>query len=193
MGYARSLIDTLQAAGMGPSGVMSVLIKESGGISNVGFTKVDCQNYMSSSRQRTLGSGGQFVLEYFKQMQAEDPGFFFAVQGDCENTSGNIFWVDTKSRSNYDYFGDTITFDTTYRTNRYRVPIAPFTGINHHGQPVLFGCALLLNESESSFAWLFQTWLSAMSNHLPSSITTDQDRVIRSAVEHVFPGTCHRL
>lgn len=192
-GPARSLIDTLQAAGMGPSGVMSVLIKESGGINNVGFTKVDCQNYMSSSRQRTLGSGGQFVLDYFKQMQAANPDFFLSVQGDFENTSGNIFWADANSRRNYNYFGDTVTFDTTYRTNRYRVPFAPFTGINHHGQPVLFGCALLLNESESSFAWLFQTWLSAMSNRRPSSITTDQDRIIRSAVAHVFPGTRHRF
>ncbi|KAK9220620.1 hypothetical protein WN943_009272 [Citrus x changshan-huyou] len=80
-GPARSLIDTLQAAGMGPSGVMSVLIKESGGVNNVGFTKVDCQNYMSSSRQRTLGSGGQVVIDNLKQMQAEDPSFFCAFQG----------------------------------------------------------------------------------------------------------------
>lgn len=192
-GPARSLIDTLQAAGMGPSGVMSVLIKESGGINNVGFTKVDCQNYMSSSRQRTLGSGGQFVFDYLKRMQAEDPGFFFAVQGDFENLTGNIFWADSNSRMNYDYFGDTVTFDTTYRTNRYRVPFAPFTGWNHHGQPVLFGCSLLLNESESSFVWLFQTWLAAMSTRHPVSITTDQDRIIRAAVGQVFPGTRHRF
>ncbi|KAH7523357.1 hypothetical protein FEM48_Zijuj06G0002200 [Ziziphus jujuba var. spinosa] len=79
-GPARSLIDTLQAAGMGPSGVMSVLIKESGGINNVGFTKVDCQNYMSSSRQRTLGGGGQLVFDYLKRMQDEDPGFFCSIQ-----------------------------------------------------------------------------------------------------------------
>ncbi|XP_059636320.1 protein FAR1-RELATED SEQUENCE 5-like isoform X2 [Cornus florida] len=192
-GPARSLIDTLQAAGMGPSGVMSVLIKESGGINNVGFTKVDCQNYMSSSRQRTLGSGGQHVFDYLKQMQAEDPGFFCVVQGEIENTSGNIFWADANSRMNYNYFGDTVTFDTTYRTNRYRVPFAPFTGLNHHGQPVLFGCALLLNESESSFAWLFETWLTAMSGRHPISITTDQDRIIRSAVAQVFPKTRHRF
>uniref|UniRef100_A0A5B6ZZ28 Protein FAR1-RELATED SEQUENCE n=1 Tax=Davidia involucrata TaxID=16924 RepID=A0A5B6ZZ28_DAVIN len=192
-GPARSLIDTLQAAGMGPSGVMSVLIKESGGIDNVGFTKVDCQNYMSSSRQRALGSGGQHVFDYLKRMQAEDPGFFCAVQGDFENTSGNIFWADANSRMNYNYFGDTVTFDTTYRTNRYRVPIAPFTGLNHHGQPVLFGCALLLNESESSFVWLFQTWLAAMSGRHPISITTDQDRIIRSAVAQVFPDTRYRF
>lgn len=192
-GPARSLIDTLQAAGMGPSGVMSVLIKESGGINNVGFTKVDCQNYMSSSRQRTLGSGGHCVFDYLKQMQAVDPSFFYAVQGDCENTSGNVFWADANSRLNYNYFGDTVKFDTTYRTNRYRVPFAPFTGMNHHGQPVLFGCALLLNESESSFVWLFQTWLAAMSGHHPISITTDQDRIIRSAVAQIFPGTRHRF
>ncbi|KAF2324829.1 hypothetical protein GH714_017350 [Hevea brasiliensis] len=192
-GPARSLIDTLQAAGMGPSGVMSVLIKESGGINNVGFTKVDCQNYMSSSRQRTLGSGGQVVFYYLKQMQAEDSGFFCAVQGDFDNSTGNIFWADANSRMNYTCFGDTVTFDTTYRTNRYRVPFAPFTGWNHHGQPVLFGCALLLNESESSFVWLFETWLAAMSGRHPISITTDQDRIIRAAVSQVFPGTRHRF
>ncbi|OMP12327.1 hypothetical protein COLO4_03304 [Corchorus olitorius] len=192
-GPARSLIDTLQAAGMGPSGVMSVLIKESGGINNVGFTKVDCQNYMSSSRQRTLGSGGQVVFDYLKRMQTEDPAFFCAVQGDFGNSNGNIFWADAHSRMNYNHFGDTVTFDTTYRTNRYRVPFAPFTGWNHHGQPVLFGCALLLNESESSFVWLFQTWLAAMSGRHPVSITTDQDRIIRAAVAQVFPETRHRF
>lgn len=192
-GPARSLIDTLQAAGMGPSGVMSVLIKESGGINNVGFTKVDCQNYMSSSRQRSLGCGGQLVFDYLKRMQDEDPEFFYSIQSDSENSTGNIFWADASSRMNYSYFGDTVTFDTTYRTNRYRVPFAPFTGWNHHGQPVLFGCALLLNESESSFVWLFQTWLAAMSGRHPISITTDQDRIIRAAVVQVFPGSRHRF
>ncbi|XP_010270590.1 PREDICTED: protein FAR1-RELATED SEQUENCE 5-like [Nelumbo nucifera] len=191
-GPARSLIDTLQAAGIGPSGVMSVLIKESGGINNVGFTTVDCRNYMSSSRQRSLGSGGQHVLDYLKRMQAENPSFFYAIQGD-ELSTGNIFWADASSRMNYSYFGDTVTFDTTYRTNRYRVPFAPFTGLNHHGQPVLFGCALLLNESESSFVWLFETWLAAMSGRRPISITTDHDRVIRAAVGQVFPDARHRF
>lgn len=192
-GPARSLIDTLQAAGMGPSGVMSVLIKESGGVNNVGFTKIDCQNYMSSSRQRTLGSGGHLVFDYLKRMQAADPGFFCAVQGDFDNLAGNIFWADANSRKNYAYFGDTVNFDTAYRMNRYRVPFAPFTGWNHHGQPVLFGCALLLNESESSFVWLFQTWLDAMSGSHPVSITTDRDRIIGSAVAQVLPGTRHRF
>ncbi|GLT29226.1 hypothetical protein SLA2020_041060 [Shorea laevis] len=144
---------------------------------------------MSAGRQRTLGGGGQHILDYLKRMQAENPAFYYAIQGDNENAGGNIFWADAAARINYTYFGDTVMFDTTYRTNRYRVPFASFTGLNHHGQPVLFGCALILNESESSFAWLFQTWLHAMSGRHPISITTDPDQLIQVAVSQVFPGT----
>jgi len=192
-GSAKSLIDTLQGAGIGPSGIMSALIKEYGGISNVGFTERDCRNYMRSSRQRTLGGDTQLLLDYLRNRQADNPSFFYAVQGDEDQCMSNIFWADPKARTNYTYFGDTVTFDTTYRSNRYRLPFAPFTGVNHHGQPVLFGCALLINESEASFVWLFKMWLEAMSWRPPVSITTDHDRVIRLAVTQVLPETRHRF
>lgn len=148
---------------------------------------------MSGNRQRTLGGGGQHVLDYLKRMHAENPAFYYAVQGDNDHASGNIFWVDATSRMNYSYFGDAVLFDTTYRTNRYRVPFASFTGFNHHGQPVLFGCALILNESESSLIWLFQTWLHAMSGRPPVSITSDPDRFVQVAVTQVLPETRHRF
>lgn len=192
-GAAKSLIDTLQGAGIGPRGIMSALVKEYGGIKNIGFTERDCRNYMRSSRQRTLGGDTQLLLDYLKDKQAKDPAFFFAVQGDEDQCMSNVFWADPKARTDYTYFGDTVTFDTTYRSNRYRLPFAPFTGVNHHGQPVLFGCALLINESEASFLWLFKTWLIAMSGRPPLSITTEHDRVISLAITQVFPDTRHRF
>lgn len=172
---------------------MSALIKEYGGISKVGFTEVDCRNYMRNNRQRSLEGDIQLLLDYLRQMQAENSNFFFAVQSDVDQAMGNVFWADSRARANYTYFGDTVTFDTTYRSNRYRLPFAPFTGVNHHGQPVLFGCAFLINESEASFVWLFKTWLMAMFGHPPLSITTDHDAVIGSAIMQVFPGTRHRF
>lgn len=184
---AKSLIDTLQGAGIGSSGIMSALVKECGGISSVGSTERDCRNYMRSSRQRTLGGDTQHLLDYLKSKQAQDPAFFYAVQGDEDQCTSNIFWADPKARTNYTFFGDTVTFDTTYRSNRYRLPFAPFTGVNHHGQPVLFGCALLINESEASFVWLFKMWRP------PISITTDHDRVIHLAITQVFPEAHHRF
>ncbi|KAK8623192.1 hypothetical protein V6N13_118082 [Hibiscus sabdariffa] len=127
-GPARSLIDTLQAAGMGPSGVMSVLIKESGGINNVGFTKVDCQNYMSSSRQRTLGSGGQVVFDYLKRMQNEDHAFFCTVQAEFQRCINLTETVD-EFESCWEFLllqyglGDNEWLQSMYNTRKHWVPV----------------------------------------------------------------------
>ncbi|KAL2234373.1 protein FAR1-RELATED SEQUENCE 3 isoform X1 [Sesamum indicum] len=144
-----------------------------------------------SSRRRTLGRDAQNLLTYFRKMQAENPGFYYAIQLDDENRLSNVFWADARSRIAYSHFGDAVVFDTMYRPNQFQVPFAPFTGVNNHGQMVLFGCALLLDESEASFAWVFKTWLSAMNDQPPVSITTDQDRAIKAAVHQVFPETRH--
>lgn len=149
---------------------------------------------MSNNRQRTMGSGVQTVIDYLKRMQAENSAFFYAIQSESDqNGDGNIFWADASCKFNYNCFGDSVVFDTAYRINGFRVPFAAFTGVNHHGQPVLFGCALILNESESSFVWLFQTWLQAMSGKHPVSITTDPDRLIQIAISQIFPATRHRF
>ncbi|KAL3848930.1 hypothetical protein ACJIZ3_010812 [Penstemon smallii] len=147
----------------------------------------------SSNMQRNLGQGVQYVLDYLKRMQAENPAFFYAIQDDHEHGGGNVFWVDAASRANYTYFGDTVRVDTSYRADRSKLPFVIFTGINHHAQPILFGCALLLNESETSFFWLFQTWLRAMSGHSPVSITTDPDRLVQMAVAQALPRARHRF
>lgn len=144
---------------------------------------------MSGNRQRALGGRGQQLLDYLKQMKEENPSFFYSIQ---PNT-GNILWADATSQMNYNYFGDTVIFDTSYRTNQYRVPFASFTGLNHHGQPVLFGCALLFDESGSSFNWLFQTWLHAMSGRHPTSLTTDPNQLIQAAVADILPAARHRF
>ncbi|VFQ69466.1 unnamed protein product [Cuscuta campestris] len=147
----------------------------------------------TNSLQRSVSGGVQNVLEYLKRMKSESPAFFYATQGDIEHCNGNLFWADGNARMNYSDFGDTVKLDTSYRKNGFRVPFATFTGLNHHAQPVLFGCALLFDESKTSFIWLLQTWLQAMSSRIPLSITTEADRHIQMAVSQVLPNACHRL
>lgn len=103
----------------------------------------------------------------------------------------NCFWVDSRSRMAYKYFGDVVTFDPTYLTNRYKMPFVPFTGVNHHQQSILFGCALLWDETEESFVWLLNTWLEVMSGVCPKTIITDQNAAITNAVAKVFPEVNH--
>ncbi|KNA22826.1 hypothetical protein SOVF_030350 [Spinacia oleracea] len=144
---------------------------------------------MNTGRQRSMSGGCQHVLGYLKRMHFENPNFYYAIRGDHDRSTSNIFWIDAASRINYNYFGDTIVFDTSYCSSDYKVPFATFTGLNHHGQPVRFGCAVMLDESEAAYIWLFQTWLHAVSGKSPVSITTEPARFVQMAVSQVLPNT----
>ncbi|CAN0876392.1 Protein FAR1-RELATED SEQUENCE 9 [Linum grandiflorum] len=58
----------------------------------------------------------------------------------------------------YVVFGDSITFDTTYRTNRNYRPLALFVGFNNHHQGVILGACLMYDETIESFEWVFRTF-----------------------------------
>nr|KAJ0220366.1 hypothetical protein LSAT_V11C200053570 [Lactuca sativa] len=78
-------------------------------------------------------------------------------------------------------------------TNKYKMPLAPFVGVNHHGQSILFGGALLENEKVETFEWLFENFLKCMFTKYPKAIITDQDKAMGNAIKKVFPNTRHRF
>ena len=73
--------------------------------------------------------------------------FFYAIQCDEKGQATKFFWVDARSWLAYHCFGDVVSFDTTYRTNKYDMSFAPFTRVNHHLQLIQFDCALLQDET----------------------------------------------
>ncbi|KAH9750898.1 hypothetical protein KPL71_014064 [Citrus sinensis] len=72
------------------------------------------------------------------------------------------------------------------------MPFAPFVGVNHHDQSNLLGCRLISHENTETFMWLFEAWLSCMSDSPPLGIITDQDKAMQKAIENFFPTTRHR-
>jgi zinc finger SWIM domain-containing protein 3 len=52
---------------------------------------------------------------------------------------------------------------------------------------------LLFDETNPSFVWLFETFLSAKGGKHPSTIFTEQDIAMARAIAYVFPNTSHRL
>ena len=51
----------------------------------------------------------------------------------------------------YEYFGDAVCFDTTYKKNKDGRPFALFVSVNHHKQTIIFGAALLYDETSETF------------------------------------------
>ena len=97
------------------------------------FTEKDCRNFLDQVRRLRLGEGdANAINKYFLKMQADNSNFFYIMDLDEAGQLKNLFWADARSRVAYEEFGDVITFDTTYLTNKYDMPFAPFVGVNHH-------------------------------------------------------------
>ncbi|XP_016164578.1 protein FAR1-RELATED SEQUENCE 5-like [Arachis ipaensis] len=87
----------------------------------------------------------------------------------------------------------TSLLNTERKRNIYNKPLVIFSSSNHHGNTVIFGCGLLVNEDIGSYKWLLKTFLEAMGNKYPMAVVTDGDLSMREAIKQVFPYATHRL
>ncbi|KAI4347720.1 hypothetical protein L6164_008504 [Bauhinia variegata] len=106
---------------------------------------------------------------------------------DVDEQMTNVFWADANMVLDYGYFGDVVSLDSTYCTSRANGPLALFSSLNHHRSTVIFGVALLYNETTESFKWLFETFLEAHSQKKPQTILTNQDQAMAKAFSKVMP------
>ncbi|KAK9732748.1 hypothetical protein RND81_04G019300 [Saponaria officinalis] len=129
-------------------------------------------------------------IEFARKWQM---GFQYAYHVDEGRNLSRVFWTDAHGKSAYLAFGDGVSFDPTYGTNKYCMVFTPFTGIDNHKKSVTFACALLSNEDEESFVWVFENFMDAMGRKEPQIIITDQDPAIRNVVPTVFKTARHRF
>ena len=81
----------------------------------------DCNNKIGRERKKYLESNdAQTLCTYLKNKQLEDPAFFYAIDIDKESGRiANFFWADGQSIMDYACFGDAVSFDTTFQTNKF--------------------------------------------------------------------------
>ncbi|XP_020272212.1 protein FAR1-RELATED SEQUENCE 5-like [Asparagus officinalis] len=188
----KRLIDTLDNQGLRPSAICKV-VDVAHGNEQGSLTQQECQAQLRLKRRNNVGHECVNIVRQFQEKKVSDPQFYFALDLENDGTMRSVFWMDGRSRTSYLQFGDVVCFDVTYRTNNLKLPFAPFTGVNHHRQSTLFGCALLADETEETFIWLFSQWLKCMSGIAPVTIITDQDKAMCGAIHKVFPKTRHRF
>jgi hypothetical protein len=148
--------------------IMAILTYLRGGKpKNVPYTKKDVSNVMTSIRKENNKNDMIQVLEYFGKIKEEDAEFYYSFDLAPGSKVQSIFWADGFSRKMYQLYGDCLSFDTTYKTNKYNLPFSPFVGITGHGQNCLFACAVLHNETAATFQWLFKEFLKCMRDKQP--------------------------
>jgi hypothetical protein len=117
----RHLIAQIREAGMKPTQVYEFMKQFYGGADKVPFLQMDCNNKIGCERKKYLESNdAQILLEYLKNKQTEDPAFFYAMKIDKhDGRIADFFWADGQSIMDYACFGDAVSFDTTFQTNKF--------------------------------------------------------------------------
>ncbi|XP_075475210.1 protein FAR1-RELATED SEQUENCE 5-like [Primulina tabacum] len=183
-------------AGISVSNAVSFMENEACEPQNLGFIRKDAYDHMSRLKKHTKVENGDAtaLIQYFINKANKDNYFYWNVQLDDDDRVMNFFFRNYRCEVDYEYFGDVLSIDTTYRTNKYNLILcAPFFGMNHHMQNVLFGLAFMSDETQNSFECLFATFLDSMNGRQPQTIVSDQCQAMMNAIETIFPLSHHRL
>ncbi|KAJ9541394.1 hypothetical protein OSB04_027900 [Centaurea solstitialis] len=93
---------------------------------------------------------------------------------------------------NHKEFGDTVSFDAMYRTNRHAMNFIPFIAIDNHKRSVVVGSTLISHENAPNFTWVLQAFVKAH-NSQPRFVITDQCLSMKEAIPDVLTESKHRL
>lgn len=109
-----------------------------------------------------------------------------------DETLCKIFFASSIMQTNYSLFGDILILDTTYNTNKYKIPLLIFTGIAPDGRNIVFGMACLNDETTETYTWALKSFLS-LHKTSPKIIVTDGDLALCKAINNENINSKHFL
>ncbi|KAK9698102.1 hypothetical protein RND81_08G082500 [Saponaria officinalis] len=189
--YHKQTIINHSKINIGASKTYRICKEVANGYENVGASLLDFKNFQREVKLFIGDADAEMFINNLEKLVQSKKGFQYAYHVDEGRNLCRVFWTDAHGKSAYLAFGDGVSFDPTYGTNKYCMVFTPFTGIDNHKKSVTFACALLSNEDEESFVWVFQKFMEAMGRKEPQLIITDQDPAIRNAVPAVFKTARH--
>ncbi|XP_074301563.1 protein FAR1-RELATED SEQUENCE 2-like [Silene latifolia] len=184
--YIKQTIVNYCKRNIGATKTFKILAEQSNGYANIGASLTEFKNFKRNIKCYIGDKEADMFLDYLKGLSKSQDGFYFAHEVDEDNYLARIFWGDAQTRINYSFYGDTITFDPTYGTNKYHMALTPFTGVDNHKKSVTFAAALVDHENDGSFIWVFKKFLDCMGNKEPQFILTDQVPTIKLGVRSLF-------
>ncbi|RYR78731.1 hypothetical protein Ahy_A01g003582 [Arachis hypogaea] len=129
----RCTIENNKEVGIRPRKTYQSFVAADEGHHKLNFIEKDVRNYITREVRNVLKQ--EDAKEYGKcllRMKEKNLNFFFELELEDDQSIKLAFWADARSRAACEYFGDVISFDTTYNTNRYNLFCGSFVGMNHH-------------------------------------------------------------
>ena len=92
----------------------------------------------------------------------------------------------------YIRFFDVILVDSTYKTNRFNMPLIVFCGINEDAKTLILGFAAVQSEREEHVRWTFEKLFDDLET-VPEILGSDSCSTLRKVIKSVLLDTRHLL
>ncbi|GAU27086.1 hypothetical protein TSUD_103950 [Trifolium subterraneum] len=106
-------------------------------------------------------------------------------------TIQDIFWAHPESIKLFNTFPTVLMMDSTYKTNKYKMPLFEIVSVTSTEESYNVGFAYIPNEKEDNFVWALETCKSLLitKETFPKVIVTDRDKSLMNVVAKVFPNS----
>nr|GEX78011.1 hypothetical protein [Tanacetum cinerariifolium] len=168
-----------------------------GGYDKVRGTSTDYRNFKRCVNSFIGDRDAQMLVDKMCKRKVHVPEFCFEYYTLPSKELVRLFWADETMKCNYVAFGDVVSFDATFHTNKHGYKFVAFTGIDHNQRRVTFGAALLSDETTKSFSWMLEAFLKTHKKQPPFAVT-DQDGALKNvlgdlATDNNFRKDFHKL
>ncbi|KAJ9563830.1 hypothetical protein OSB04_008990 [Centaurea solstitialis] len=116
-----------------------------GGVESSGGTVKDYQNFKKDMVTFVGDKDAQMLINTMVSQKKCCQDFFFEFKCNQKELVA-IFWADEIAKLNFREFGDVISFDATFRTNKHAMSFVPFVAVDNHKKSVVVGAALIRKE-----------------------------------------------
>ncbi|XP_024996779.1 protein FAR1-RELATED SEQUENCE 5-like [Cynara cardunculus var. scolymus] len=162
-----------------------------GGFEHTRVSEIDFKNFKRDVVACVGNKDAKMLINKLSNRRDIVPGFFSEYKCNEQELSA-IFWADEVVRINYKEFGDVISFDGTFCTNKHAMIFVPFLAVDNHKASVVVGSALISGETIDNFSWVLKAFLKCHDKQ-PLFVITDQCSAMKQAIPMVFTEAKHRL
>ena len=114
----KQLLFRVSNNNIGPMKAFKMMKELFGGFDEIGATSVDCKNFKRGINLFIGEFDAEMVVEMLMNKQEYIPGFSCDYFTNEDGALAGLFWADEVAKNNYLCFGDVISFDATFRSNK---------------------------------------------------------------------------
>lgn len=127
-----------------------------------------------------------------EQIKNQFPDGLIKMQVDELGQLRNFIFSSSNMKNQYLKFKDIILMDSTYRTNKYKLPLYVIAGVNENSKTFVIGFGFVRSEEAKDVSWILNELFTFFGDS-PTLICTDSCPTMSKVIKEILPNTTHLI